>query len=732
MNKRWRLALGILVSLLFLYLAMRKISWPDLWQLFRQGNYLYLIPAFLIIVAVSWVRAWRWRLLMYPNHHLPLPRIFSIVNIGYFFNNIFPAKAGEVVRAYLAGRMISGGIGQSLSTLLVERLLDVLATVAILVILIPFVALPSWAARGGLLFGAAAAAAAMVLVVLSRFGSRGVDWLWRYLGRIPVVGSPKLKRAAQNLVDGFGVLTERKVLPGALVGTVLVWLGYAALNYTMMAVFRMAGQLPFTAALLVLCTTGFSMVVPSSPGAMGVFEWAGVQALAVFSVSQSQAFGYMLGLHLFTNIVLIALGLVGLLAEGLSASSLRAGAGTLVKEPADGVATAPSGAASQGPRSRRLMKILMVLTYYYPHWTGLTAYAQRLAEGLAARGHQVTVATSRYRDDLALEDSHNGVRIVRMPTLLRLSRGQIMPSFLAVVGRLVRENDVVQVHTPMLETCLVGMLAHRAERKMLMTHHGDLVMPATTWDQFVQKTVGFMLDRGADCADVISIHSQDYAEHSDYLRPFTPKVVAIYPPVELPRPRADAVAAWRAELGLQDKQVVGFAGRFVEEKGFDYLLQALPLVAAKVPEVVMVYAGERSVAYEGFYQRWQHLFEGNPDQVRASGLITDHQKLADFYAMCDVFALPSRTDCFPSVQIEALLCGTPVVATNIPGAREVVKVTGMGVLVEPRNPTALAEGLVQVLRARDSYIKPYAQIREIFSTESTLSQYEALLQSMVR
>jgi uncharacterized protein (TIRG00374 family) len=358
MKKRLRLVLGILVSLLFLYLAMRKITWSDLWELFRQGSYLYLIPAFLIIVVVSWIRAWRWRLLMYPNHHLPLRRIFSIVNIGYFFNNIFPAKAGELVRAFLAGRMVSGGIGQSLSTLLVERLLDVLATVTILVILIPFVALPSWAARGGLLFGAVAVVGAVILVVLSRFGSRGVDWLFRYLGKVPVIRSPKLKGAAQNLVDGFGVLTERKVLPGALVGTFLVWLGYALFNYTMMAVFRMAGHqaapgLPFASALLVLCTTGFSMVVPSSPGAIGVFEWAGVQALAVYAVSESQAFGYMLGLHLFTNIVLILLGLVGLLTEGLSYSSLRQDAAALSAPSADDGLAATSPLAASGVEEHR-------------------------------------------------------------------------------------------------------------------------------------------------------------------------------------------------------------------------------------------------------------------------------------------------------------------------------------------------------------------------------------------
>jgi glycosyltransferase involved in cell wall biosynthesis len=377
------------------------------------------------------------------------------------------------------------------------------------------------------------------------------------------------------------------------------------------------------------------------------------------------------------------------------------------------------------------MKILMALTYYYPHWTGLTAYAQRLAEGLADRGHQVTVVTSRFRRDLALEDEHNGVRVVRLPSWFRLSRGQVMPGFISAVSRLLREHDVVQTHTPMLETWLVGMLAHRAGRKMLMTHHGDLVMPAGVWNQFVQKSVGFLLDRGAASADVISIHSQDYADNSAYLRPYADKVVAIYPPVEIPRPDMQAVAAWRRELGLDGIRLVGFAGRFVEEKGFDYLLKAVPLVLEQMPDVRFAYAGDYNVVYESFYQRCARLMDSCNNQITKVGLITDQQKLANFYAMCDVFALPSRTDCFPSVQIEALLCGTPVVATNIPGAREVVSVTGMGKLVEPRDERALAQGLVEVLQNRQQYVKSYDEIRSVFCTEETIASYERLLQSMI-
>lgn len=323
MKRRLRVMAGVATSVLFLYLAARGIDWAELGRSFSAINYTYLLPAFLLLIAINWVRAYRWRLLMYPNgEHLPLIRVFWFVNIGYFFNNLFPAKFGELVRGYLAGRAIPGGVGHALSALIIERLLDVLSLVVLLVVLIPFVDLPLWAARAGLFFGGAAVGGTVALLILSRFGDAGVAWLWRFVGRIPLVGHARARAAVENLVRGFGVLSMGRVIPGVILGSALVWLGYATFNYTIMAAFRMT-DLPFSAAALVLCATGFSMVLPSSPGAMGVFEWAGVQALAVFGVEQSLAFGYALGLRLFTNGVLIAIGLLGLLAEGLSYAEIR-------------------------------------------------------------------------------------------------------------------------------------------------------------------------------------------------------------------------------------------------------------------------------------------------------------------------------------------------------------------------------------------------------------------------
>jgi glycosyltransferase involved in cell wall biosynthesis/ubiquinone/menaquinone biosynthesis C-methylase UbiE len=373
------------------------------------------------------------------------------------------------------------------------------------------------------------------------------------------------------------------------------------------------------------------------------------------------------------------------------------------------------------------MRILAVLTYYHPHWTGLTAYAKRIAEGLAARGHSVTVLTTRHRDDLPAEEVYNGVRIVRVKPVARLSRGVISGEFPGVANRLIAESDLVQIHTPLLESLLVALLCRRHDVPLLFTHHGDLVMPDGFANQVIERLMVAQMTGALNLADHITTHSQDYGENSDFLWPFAEKMSFIYPPADIPAPDLDAAARWRADLGLTERKLVGFAGRFVEEKGFDYLLQAIPHVIAQMPEAHFVYAGEHKVSYEDFYSQCKPLIDRYSEHITFLGLILDPQQLANFYAMVDVFALPSRTDCFPSVQIEALLCGTPLVTANIPGAREVVRASGMGLLVEPRNPLAMANGLVEVLRDPAAYTKSPEHVHAIFNLDRTIDEYEALM-----
>jgi len=368
----------------------------------------------------------------------------------------------------------------------------------------------------------------------------------------------------------------------------------------------------------------------------------------------------------------------------------------------------------------------MVLTYYHPHWTGLTAYAKRLAEGLAGRGHEVTVLASQHQPDLPREETVRGVRVLRLPVAARLSRGVLMPRLPAALWREMRAADLTQMHTPLLEAPLVAMYGRLLGRPVVFTHHGDLVMPAGLFNRVIEGVVTGLMTQALRMSTRITVHSGDYGRNSAFLSPFLSKLDPIYPPSDLPPPEPAAVDAWRRELGLAGRPLVGFAGRWVEEKGFDYLLRAIPRVLEKMPNAQFLYAGQQNIFYEDFFRKCQDLLEPVRTHVTFLGLLTDPQKLSNFYSLCDVFTVASRTDCFPSTQVEAVLSGTPLVTTDIPGAREVVQVTGMGLLVPPRDPEGLARGIVEVLGHRERYVRPPAEIRRIFDREKSVSEYEGL------
>jgi glycosyltransferase involved in cell wall biosynthesis/SAM-dependent methyltransferase len=378
------------------------------------------------------------------------------------------------------------------------------------------------------------------------------------------------------------------------------------------------------------------------------------------------------------------------------------------------------------------MKILTVLTYYYPHWTGLTAHAVRVAEGLAARGHQVTVLASRHELGLPRDERINGVRVVRLQPLTRFSRGMLTPAFPWAVANLIREHDVVQIHTPLPEAPLVAMLCRLLGKPMLMTHHGDLVMPDGWFNQLLEW-VGFRILRySANLADAVTSYSQDYAQHSRLLRGVRHKLYTVYPPVELPEPDPQAAGEWRRSLGLEGVKIIGFAGRWVREKGFDFLLESLPTIHGRYPDAHLVYAGELNVVYEDFYEHCRPLIDANEQYFTTLGLIRDPQRMADFYRMCDVFALPSRTDMMALVQIESMLAGTPVVATDIPGARVVVRETGFGQLAPPCDPEGIGATIVDTLEHADLYAPSRAGVRRVFSTERSLETYEWILRRIIQ
>jgi glycosyltransferase involved in cell wall biosynthesis len=387
----------------------------------------------------------------------------------------------------------------------------------------------------------------------------------------------------------------------------------------------------------------------------------------------------------------------------------------------------PSGREGLGSEGSPL-RILICLLYYLPHRTGLTLYVQQLAERLAARGHRVTVLCARHSPETPLGESiENGVRVVRLwPLPVAISRGMILPGYPKALLRLIREHDVVSVHTPILESALIGLAARAAGRKVVVTHHGDLVLPAGLRNRIITALMLAFYRTLARTAPALVCHTLDYAQNSYYLSPYLEKVQVIPPFIDVPKPDPERVKELRRSWSPKGGPVIGFAGRFVEEKRPDLLIRALEVINRAFPEARIVFAGQHQIPYEAYWPRHQPLVDRYREQLVFLGIVPSPQDMANFYAACDVLALPSDTECFALVQVEAMLCGTPVVMTDTPGGRVPVHLTGMGKIVPRGDWKALGEGIVEVLSGRARFVRPAGEIERHFSVEETVRRYEEL------
>jgi len=383
------------------------------------------------------------------------------------------------------------------------------------------------------------------------------------------------------------------------------------------------------------------------------------------------------------------------------------------------------------------VKVLIVLTYYRPHTSGLTIYAERLAQGLVARGHQVTVLTSHTHVARShpVDTTEGGVRVVRVPVLLRISKGVIMPTFGLWATRLVLEHDIVCLHLPQFDAAGVAARGRLFGRPTTLTYHCDLKLPPGLFNRIVNQVVHVMNRLAGRLTDRVVAYTEDFAEHSPYLRAFKHKIEIIPPPVELPEIGEGAVAAFAKMHGLDEGgPVIGMAARLAAEKGVEVLLNALPRILEEYPQARVVFAGQYQdvMGEEAYAERLAPLFREVEDHWTFLGVLRPLQ-MAAFYPNLDVVVVPSlnSTESFGLVQVEAMLVGTPSVASDLPGVRQPVAQTGMGEVVPIGNSQALAEAIIRVVRSPKDYARSRDEIANRWSTERTAAEYEALFERLL-
>ena len=381
------------------------------------------------------------------------------------------------------------------------------------------------------------------------------------------------------------------------------------------------------------------------------------------------------------------------------------------------------------------MHILTALTYYRPHYSGLTIYAERLARALAEDGHRITVLTSRYDPNLPPREKIDGIEILRMQVGMRVSKGVIMPTMPYWAVKLARQADVVHLHIPQLDAAPIALIGKIFRKPVVLTYHCDLQLPSG----FVHRVANWISHRAnhiaAQASDVIVTNTHDYAEHSPFLRRYLPKVRVIPPPVELsPVSKAD-IDAFRRKYAIKPKQrIIGMAARLATEKGVEYLVEALPEVLKNHPDVRVLFVGQYKdvLGEEAYALKLAPQIDKLGEHWAFLGILSP-KEFAAFFHLAEVTVLPSinSTESFGMVQVESMTCGTPVIASDLPGVRQPVAMTGMGRVVPAADAEALTEALISVLGNPDPYRGDPDSVAQRFSPKAIAGEYEQIFEQLV-
>jgi glycosyltransferase involved in cell wall biosynthesis len=382
------------------------------------------------------------------------------------------------------------------------------------------------------------------------------------------------------------------------------------------------------------------------------------------------------------------------------------------------------------------LKILTVLTYYRPHTSGLTIYAERLARAFVRRGHQVTVLTTQYDRNLPRQDRLDGVNIIRLPVALRVSKGVLAPTFGLAATSLAFNSDVVHLHLPQFDAPGVAFRARLFGKPAVLTYHCDLLLPPGVFNRMVNLVVQFQNNMAGILANHIVTYTQDYADHSPYLSRYRHKLTPILPPVELPAALPGAVQAFAMENRVSTcKPVIGMAARFAAEKGVEVLLDALPKVLERFPQAQVLFAGQyQDVIGEQLYaERLMPRIRTYQESGHWKFLgILDPQQMSAFYPNLDALVVPSlnSTEAFGLVQIEAMLNRVPCVASALPGVRQPVRMHSMGEMAAIGSPDELAKGLLAVLSERGKYQCDPGTLAELYDPDAVAMAYENLFERL--
>lgn len=322
--KRWQFWVGVLISLGFLYLVLKDLELGDFLETLKTANYIWLLPGVAVYFVGVWARAWRWHYLLRPLKAIPTRTMFPIVTIGYMGNNIYPARAGEVLRAVILKRREGVPVSASLATIIVERIFDGVVMLAFVFVnlgelsrltggsgVMGNISIQNIAIWGSIAFFGALA----IFLLAAMFPTRTmavVEWFGRLL---PERFRQPVSQVSHRFLDGLASLRSPSDVLMVFLTSVVIWLLETGKYWFVMHAFPF--EVDFFTLMLMNGVVNLATTIPSAPGYIGTFDAPGIAVLEAYGVSKALATGYTLVLHVALWLPITLLGAYYLAREGI-------------------------------------------------------------------------------------------------------------------------------------------------------------------------------------------------------------------------------------------------------------------------------------------------------------------------------------------------------------------------------------------------------------------------------
>jgi glycosyltransferase 2 family protein len=312
--KRWQFWVGILISLVFLYIALRGLDLEHVWLAMQSANYFWLLPGIAVYFVGVWVRAWRWKALLRPLKSISTTAMFPVVTIGYMGNNIFPARAGEVLRSVILKDREGVPVSASLATIIVERIFDGMIMLGFVFLNLPELIrvtgdtgiagsiqqIATWAAVGF----SAALIAFLLAAMFPRITERFVDYVLDHF--MLARWREGTRSLTKRFLTGIQALRSPQEVLVFFLATAVIWLLETCKYWFVMRAFPF--EIGFFSLMLLNGFVNLATMLPSAPGYVGTFDAPAIALLIAYGVNAEMAAGYTLVLHAALWFPITALG----------------------------------------------------------------------------------------------------------------------------------------------------------------------------------------------------------------------------------------------------------------------------------------------------------------------------------------------------------------------------------------------------------------------------------------